>query len=244
MLSPPTAADIDAFFHASLRALIRAEVQGRVPARFTGTGADVWRAFRNELTTTDLAALAIADAGITMPVPFAPATWWAGWPDWPLHDRELAEIDAWIDQARRDVGLVQEVFLQDQAAILGLTLPPASALASLPTPAAHQHWLELPGTGGGIAFQLCIRPESDLYFWENFSILCASPQEMLLAGFIAWELDTPPGKALPIHLGDADLGETLRAGQTYHAVVGRKDLHGHRDLRVLQREHHPPIWIS
>ena len=46
--------EIQQSLQASLWALVRAEIDGRVPARFTGTGQEVWKTFRNELTAVDL----------------------------------------------------------------------------------------------------------------------------------------------------------------------------------------------
>jgi hypothetical protein len=48
------------FLNTSLQAMIRAEADGRIPARFTGTGRAVWDTFRNELTAADLIALTIS----------------------------------------------------------------------------------------------------------------------------------------------------------------------------------------
>ena len=36
---------------------------------------------------------------------------------------------------------------------------------------------------------------------------------------------------------------TLKAGETYHAVVGQRKLHGHRDLRILHHDGKQPLWI-
>jgi hypothetical protein len=55
--------EIRQFLQASLRAIVRAEAQGRLPARFTGTGVAVWETFRHELTPADLVALCVQDAG-------------------------------------------------------------------------------------------------------------------------------------------------------------------------------------
>ena len=154
---------------------------------------------------------------------------------------ELAE--AWIAEALAQAELPQESYLRAQAADLGVTLPVAERLAALPTPAPHERWLELPGTGGWIAYTLCTRPESSLYLWENFSVVCASPQELLLAGLIAWELHAPPRTVLPITLDDAGLSATLASEIKYHAVVERRDLHGHRDLRILHAAGEHPLWL-
>jgi hypothetical protein len=231
------------FLQVSLRALVRAEVAGRVPARFTGTGQDIWNTFRNELTAADLMALCIQDAGATMPVPFDPGRWWPDWPDWALLGGSPADAERWIAEALAIAGQPRGAYLRGQAMALEIDLPADEAVASLPTPPRHERWLELPGTGGWLAFALSARPEADLYFWENFFIACDRPQEVLLAGLIAWELGAPPRVELPIRLDDPDLTATLKAGETYHAVVGRRERHGHRDLRVLHQNGKQPLWL-
>ena len=47
------------FLKTTLRALVRAETDGRIPARFIGTGQAIWATFRNELTAADLLSLVI-----------------------------------------------------------------------------------------------------------------------------------------------------------------------------------------
>jgi hypothetical protein len=231
------------FLKASLRAIVRAEPAGRVPSRFTGTGVAVWNTFRNELTAADLVALSIQDAGAAMPVPFDPSLWWPDWPDWAWLDRSPAEAEEWINEALVQADQPRDEYLREQAADLGLELSSEEAVAALPTPERHERWLELPGTGGWLAYALCTRPDAELYLWENFAIICGTPQEMLLAGLIAWELGAPPHTELPIRLDDPDLTGTLRLGKTYHAVVGRRELHSHRDLRILHQNGEQPLWL-
>lgn len=245
---PPTTTansqvNVQRFLQASLRALSRAEAAGRVPARFTGAGPAVWETFRNELTVADLVLLCIQDAGVTMPIPFDPSAWWPDWPDWPLVAPSPAEAERWIREALAQADQSRDVYLREQAAALAINLPPDEAVAALPTPARHERWLELPGTGGWLAYTLATRPGATLYFWENFAIVCGTPQEMLLAGLIAWELGAPPRAELPIRLDDPDLTATLQAGQTYHAVMGLRRLHGHRDLRILHQGGEQPLWL-
>lgn len=235
--------EIQSFVKASLRAILRAEAAGRVPARFTGTGKEIWQTFRNELTAADLAALCIQDAGVTMPVPFDPGLWWPGWPDWALLNQSPAETEEWINEALDHAGQPRDAFLREQATLLEIDLPSEVVVATLPTPARHERWLELPGTGGWLAYALCSRPEAELYYWENFYIVCRTPREMLLTGLIAWELGAPPRTGLPVRLDDPDLTTTLRSGATYHAIIGRRDLHGHRDLRILHQNGEGPLWL-
>lgn len=254
-----TPVDVSLFLQASLRALIRAEVAGRVPPRFTGAGPDVWGAFRNELTAADLATLVIQDAGVSMPVPFAPEQWWPGpvpstssgqalsraegWPEWGVLRQPPAAVQTWIDAALAVAEQPRDAYLRDQAGLLSIELPSDETLSSLRLPLRHERWLELPPTAGWAAYALSARPGAELYFWDNFAIVCAAPAEMLFAGLIAWELGAPPNTELHIRLDEEDLTATLKAGETYHEVVGLRGRHAHRDLRILHREGKPPLWI-
>jgi hypothetical protein len=236
-------ADIHPFFETTTRAIIRAEVEGRVPARFTGTGRDIWATFRNELTLADLVTLCIEDAGATMPIPFNPGLWWPDWPDRTRLNLSSTDADQWIKESLAHADQPRDAYLRAQAATLGLDPPSNEAVAALPTPARHERCLELPGTAGWLAYALSTRSDGDLYFWENFHVVCGTLEEVLLAGLIAWELGAPPRAELPIRLDDPDLTATLKGGETYHNVVGRRELHGHRDLRILHHDGKQPLWI-
>jgi len=242
---PTSESQVQQFTRAALRAILRAEAGGRLPPRFTSSGQPVWDAFRNELTTADLVALAIQDTGSAMAVPFDPVQWWPDWPDWALLQLPPDDAQGWIREAMAAIDAPRDQYLRELAAVAGVDLPPDELIAELSTPARHERWLELPGTGGWVAYSLCSRPDAGLYLWENFSIICIEPQEMLLAGLIAWELGAPPRTELPIWLDDTHLSATLGQsdGQKYHGVVGRRRLHNHRDLRVLHREGKLPLWI-
>ena len=235
--------EMQQFFEASLRAIVRAEADERVPARFTGTGKAVWDTFRNELTTADLISLCVQDAGVTMPVPFDPSSWWPDWPACAVLRPSEADADNWLADALSRVDEPRDSYLRGLAATLGVDLPSSDSVAGASAPERHEHWLELPGTGGWVAYVLSADPQSGLYFWENFSIVCSAPQEMLFAGLIAWELGAPPHAALPIRLDDAGLTVTLKSGEKYDAIVGRRDLHDHRDLRVLHQNGEQPLWL-
>jgi hypothetical protein len=187
MLSATTASqqtEIRGFLQTSLRALVRAEAAGRIPLRFTGTGQDVRNTFRNELTAADLVALSIQDAGATMPIPFDPGLWWPNWPDWALRGQSSADAEGWIAEALAQASQPRDDYLRQQAAALGIDLPVDEAMAALPTPPRHERWLVLPGTGGWLAYVLSTRLEAELYFWENFFIVCGTPQE-------GWQVKAP-----------------------------------------------------
>ncbi len=232
------------FTQVALSTLVRAEASGRMPERFTEKGQQVWRAFRNELTVANLAEIAIQDAGMVMPLPFDPASWWPGWPDGGLRNQKPEEVQGWLATALDYAQESSSEYLHRQAQRLNLSLASQAQLDLLPTPAAHEQWLELPGTGGWVAYNLCQRGDATLYLWENFTIVCTTPQEMLFAGLVAWELGAPPNQSLPISLDGPDLAGTLQAGRTYDDVVGVAALHRHRDLSLLHKKREDPRWIK
>ncbi|MCX6064204.1 MAG: hypothetical protein NT121_00365 [Chloroflexi bacterium] len=238
---------IETFCQVALRALIRAEWKERVPARFTGVGQDVWKTVRNELTLADLLVLGIQDAAVNMPIPFDPQRWLpvddGVVPAWSELQVSPEAVQSWLSDAHQQAQLPLDDYLRRQAALLSQSLPDQSALDKLPTPQKHEHWLELPGSGGWAAYSLCSRAEQELYLWENFTILCVTPQEMMLAGLIAWELGAPPNLELPILLDDANLTGVLNSAQTFHTVVGKRAEHGHRDLRCLHKDNKHPLWL-
>lgn len=231
------------FLTVAIRALVRAEVAGRVPERFTGEGPAVWEVFDNELNLGDRVALAIEDAGAVMPVPFDPRPWWPGWPEWALRNLPPAVVAPLVEAALREANQPESDYLRQQAAALDLDLPREQQLAQLPTPAAHESWLELPDTAGWVAYHLCSRPGANLYLWQNFTIVCTTPQQMLFAGLLAWELDAPPGQRLPLVKDDGALTKTLEADRTYQGVVAQRALHGHRALDFLVQNGAGVLWI-
>lgn len=238
---------IETFCQSALSALIRAELQERVPVRFTGVGQEVWNTFRNELTLADLLVLTIQDAAVNMPIPFDPQRWLpvngGNAPAWSELQVSPETVETWLPEAHRQAGLPLDDYLRQQAALLNQALPAESALEKLSTPQKHERWLELPGTGGWVAYALCSRPGQEIYLWDNFTILCTTPQEMILAGLIAWELGAPPNSVLPIHIDDDNLSGVMNSGQTFHAVVGKRAEHGHRDLRFLHQDNKHPLWL-
>lgn len=238
---------IETFCQSALSALIRAELQERVPARFTGVGQEVWKTFRNELTLADLLVLAIQDAAVSMPIPFDPQRWLPAEAGsaftWSALQVSPEAVTAWLPDAQRQAGLPLDDYLRQQARILNQPLPAGAALEKTPTPQKHERWLELPGTGGWVAYTLCSRAGRELYLWENFMILCATPQEIILAGLIAWELGAPPNLDLPILMEDDNLSGIMNADQTFHTVVGKRSEHGHRDLRFLHQDNKHPLWL-
>ena len=71
MTTPDRQAGVRQFLQASLNAIVRAEREGRVPARFSGTGKEIWDTFKNELTPADLARRSSSGRGSRLARPGA-----------------------------------------------------------------------------------------------------------------------------------------------------------------------------
>jgi len=219
MRAKPTDQDIENFASVAATALVRTEVAGRIPPRFTDGGPELWMVFRNESTKTDLLDLAVRDTAVAMPQPFALDRLWPGASGDELCAIPPAEVTRYIAKAIADANKPMEVYLQAQAGALRVPLPPTEAMAALPNPEAHHRILELPGSGGWLAFYMTSRPEVSIYYWENFTIACGTWQEQLLAGLIAFELGAPPHRYLPI-VHDPSLEQVLNEDAAFDWIVG------------------------
>lgn len=230
----PVTSPLSTFYAGAAHALVRAEHAGHVPPRFTGDGAKRWAQFANELTDADRLDLAIQDAAAAYPTPFGLRA------DLPGYDN--GDLGLMPDAAR---GLIEEAistvdasaddYLRAQAQRLGIQLTSEPALSALPAPEAHHTILELPGTAGWLTYHIARRPDSRVYLWENFTIACASWQEVMLAGLIAFELNAPPHKQLPIVQEDEFLLEVL-GDKRYDWIVGARAEHAHRTLETYVRD--------
>jgi hypothetical protein len=169
-----------------LHAIARDEAAGRRPPRLTEPKLDTWSRFRGRLSSADLVELLFEDGAVIHPIPFDPSAVGA-----PLHPGRLNEglVDAWL----KNVGALSLAgagadYVGDQARMLGL--PTRLARSELHVVKPHQRVLELPGTGGQLAYHL-VTEQRDLTFHENFVIACATWQEVTLAGVIGLELGVP-----------------------------------------------------
>lgn len=221
------------FYAVATFALARAECAGHVPERFTGDGAKRWDQFANELTKADLLDLAIQDSASAYPIPFGLRQTLAGYEndDLGLEPEAAHKV---IREAVSTADSSQDDYLRAQAKRLAIKLISEEALSLLPVPEPHHTVLELPGTGGWLSYYIVTRPDSDVYLWENFVIACASWQEVMLAGLIAFELNAPPHKELPI-TQDEFLQEVLEDNR-YDWIVGSRAQHAHRALEPYVRE--------
>ena len=210
------------FASVAANALVRAEVIGRVVPRFTGSGPHLWAAFRNELTLTDLLDLAVRDAAVAMPQPFALHRLWPQASVDELQAIPPDHVEGWINRAKEMAEQSTDAYLRTQAQALGITLPSEESLERLPVPQAHHHILELPGSGGWLAYHMASRPDTAVYYWENFIIACGTWQEQLLAGLIAFELGAPPRRELPI-VCNPTLAQVLGDDTAFDWIIGLRE---------------------
>jgi len=223
----PPLHDIKTFASAAVRALVRAEVAGRAPLRFTSSGPQLWAAFRNELTDADLLDLAVRDLAVAMPQFFALNQLWPEASGEELRAISPAEAAQCIAEAVAQADQPREVYLQAQAKTLSIRLPSGESLKRLPVPEAYHRILELPGSGGWLAYHLASRPGTAVYYWENFTITCGTWQEQLLAGLIAFELGAPPRRELPI-VHDPTLAQVLNEDVAFDWIIGLREENARR----------------
>lgn len=176
--APSPLRPIATFAVAALHALAREEAQGRRAARLLDVSRAAWTRFQGRLTIADFVDLLIEDAAVTQPQPFAQP------PPGTLADLPDALVDRWLRALPSlDLRAAPADYLQTQARRLGL--PTRLARSALPRLQPSQRLLELPGTGGQLAFHVV--HHSDLRFADTVSIACATWQELLLAGLCAVE---------------------------------------------------------
>ena len=178
-----------AWAEAMAHALARAESRDPRSQRLLESGpASAWRQFQGRLGPQHLLALLLEDAAQRHPVPFDARTL--------LGQRDAVErlapsaVEPLLAAARtQDFALPARAGLALQAHRLGVSA--RFARSSLRVVKADQQVLELPGTGGQLALHLAL--EHDLPFGAVFTVACASPAELALAGLAALECGAAPG---------------------------------------------------
>ena len=218
----PILHDIKAFASVAANALVRAEIAGRLPPRFTRSGPRLWDAFRNELTEADLLDLAVRDLAVAMPQFFALNQLWPEASGDELRTISPTEADQYITEAIAQADQPTEAYLRAQAEALSIRLPSTESLNILPHPEAHYQILELTGTGGWLAYTMASHPNAAVYYWENFTIACATWQELLLSGLIAFELGAPTRRELPV-IRDPTLARVLEGDVAFDLIIGIRE---------------------
>jgi len=214
--------DIKTFACVVANALVRAEVAGRLPPRFTRSGPQLWAAFRNELTEADLLDLAVRDLAVAMPQFFALDQLWPEASGDELQAISPAEAAQCITEATAQADQPKGAYLQAQAQALSIRLPSTESRNILPHPEAHHRILELTGTGGWLAYTMASHPDATVYYWENFTVACGTWQELLLAGLIAFELGAPTRRELPVIL-DPTLARVLNGDVAFDWIIGIRE---------------------
>lgn len=171
---------------ALLHAIARDETAGRRTLRLTESKLDTWTRFRGRLEGADFVSLLFEDAAVIHPVPFD-ATAVGGAVQ--LDKLPTAVVDTWL----KTVSSLQLTgsgadYVAEQARLLGLSTRMGRSELHVIRP--HHKVLELPGTGGQLAYHL-VAGQKDLSLQNNFSVACGTWQELTLAGIIGLELGSP-----------------------------------------------------
>jgi hypothetical protein len=200
---------------ALLHALARDEAAGRRQRRLTEPLLATWTRFRGRLTSLDLVAILFEDAAVSHPVPFDASK--IGGPRLDL----LSDLrtDAWL----RSIDLIEldgkgDEYVIAQARLLGLRFRMGKSELHAIRP--HQRVLELPGTGGQLAYHLVSR-RRELSLHTNFVIACSSWREQTLAGIVGLELAAPNSEFI-VRAEASDLSDPSHhlRGTLFDFVVG------------------------
>jgi len=213
---PPALRPTAAYAAAVLHALAREEARGRrTPRRVTEPGLATWRQFRGRLEAVDLLCLALEDAAVVQPVPYDAALVLDGQPGLERLPEDL--VRGWFD-ALPSLSLDAPGldYVTAQARLLGI--PSRLGRADLHRVKPHQKVLELPGTGGQLAYHI-VSTQGDVFLQDNFLVACGSREELTLAGLVAVELGAPRGDYLALDPRlDVPRAEDRRKG--FDFVVG------------------------
>jgi len=202
---------------AVLHALAREEHRGRRRPRLLEPGRLTWTRFRGHLGPRDLVTLLLEDAAVIQWEPFdaqrvAPAD---AQPE--LLAPEL--IQSWLDALPTlDLAADSETYLTEQARLLGLpTRLGRSSLHQLPKGAKV---LELPGSGGQLAFHIAAT-QPGVYLQTGFTIGYDGWRERVLAGLVAVEAGLEKDALPLVALPNVESLRALRAeGRGFDHVIG------------------------
>ena len=220
---------------ALLHAIARDEAAGRRPARVTEPKLDTWTRFRGRLSSADFVSLLFEDAAIIHPIPFDAAVVGS-----QLALGELPDTVAgsWLgSMASLALDEPSTNYIAEQARLLGL--PTRKSRKDLHVIKAHQKVLELPGTGGQLAYHL-VSDQKELTLQDNFLIACETWQERTMAGIVALELGAPHSSFIaPVESNALHNPEHPLRQRSYDFVVG---LHPERGGK-FQAEDQLALWF-
>jgi hypothetical protein len=221
---------------ALVYALARDEAAGRRPERLTEPRLGTWTRFRGRLTATDFLALLFEDAAVLHPVPFDATVLGE-----PLRIDVVPDpiVQGWLNVLPTlELRGPSAAYVEEQARLLGL--PTRMARSELHVVKPHQKVLELPGTGGQLAYHLA-SVQRDLTLHNNFVVACGSWQELTLAGVVALDRGAPRSDfATRVSANDLRNSNHPLRQRTFDFVVGL-----HPDKGGLFRvENQLAIWFG
>jgi hypothetical protein len=217
-----------------LHALARDEAAGRRRPTLLEPKFDTWSRFHGRLTSTDFIALLFEDAAVLHRVPFDASA--VGGPI-DLEGLPKSLADAWLNSiCSLSLGGSGSDYVLDQAKLLGL--PTRMARSELQVVRSHQRVLELPGTGGQLAYHI-VSTQGDLTIQDNFLVACGTWQELTLGGIVGLDLAAPHSDfVLPVRVEDLkDASHPLRQ-RSFDFVVGL-----HPDKGEFRVEDQLAIWF-
>ncbi|MCA9621927.1 MAG: hypothetical protein KC731_23040 [Myxococcales bacterium] len=229
---PEEQRDAATYAVAALHALGREERRGRRPVRLLEAGHATWNQFRGRLGARHLLELLLEDGAVTQPRAFTVPEGLdlsvlshglvAGW---------LSEVPSLALEAPG------EDYIGEQAARLGVST--RLAKSSLHRLKPHHRVLELPGSGGQLAYHL-VTTHDDVYLQDVFTIACGDWREATLAGLVAVEVGLS-GDA-PVWL-DPELRRARKDGRVWDYVVGLDPAKGGRFESLLLQQWFPKATV-
>lgn len=208
---PEELRDAATYATAALHALAREEaLERRTPPRLLEPSMATWQQFRGRLTPTDLLDLLLEDAAVTQPAAFQPPADVGA-----LAQLPVSAVDEWLE-ALRDLDLTAEgsEYLHSQAKRLGIAT--RMARSELHRLRPHHRVLELPRSGGQLAYHL-VTSQDDLFLQQNFTIACHDWRDATLGALVAVELGVSGDAPTAI---DPELEGARSAQPTFDYVVG------------------------
>ena len=197
----------------------RADVRG---PRLTEPGQERWNRVRRALGARDFIRLLHEDLALPFPVPFDLDAWNTN----PVDALEPTAAGELLAASVKPDDLAPHRFLRSACQALGL--PAGGSIAEHPKVQAHQHALELPGTGGRVGLQQAI--EYGVALDRSFVFVADCDEERAAVGIAIVEARANPPRVVT----SAALGRLLAAGERFDVVFG---VRGHPGAEHLAERH-------